>query len=209
MPPSFLPLAAATSLEAAGAAIEHAIALIQGAYVRAPTLMLALTALLVLPGVALISAGAQVARGYRRRRAALRTAERGADPGALIGDLPDATGLPVRSQAWLTVERAGGTVALTGQVVRMGRHRDNDIRLTDRSVHRHHAVIERTPDETFVIADVSGKGGSGVLVNGLRTERAQLSDGDVIALGRARLRFETIRHEDIPAGSAHPVEVEG
>jgi pSer/pThr/pTyr-binding forkhead associated (FHA) protein len=81
-------------------------------------------------------------------------------------------------------------VALAGQVIRIGRHADNDVRLSDRSVHRHHAVIERTPDEAFVIRDVSGKDGNGVRVNGERTERAKLADGDVIELGRAKLRFE-------------------
>jgi pSer/pThr/pTyr-binding forkhead associated (FHA) protein len=55
-------------------------------------------------------------------------------------------------------------------------------------VHRYHAVIERTSDETFVIRDVSGK--DGVRVNGELTARAQLADGDVIELGRAKLRFE-------------------
>jgi pSer/pThr/pTyr-binding forkhead associated (FHA) protein len=51
-------------------------------------------------------------------------------------------------------------------------------------------VIERTPDEAFVIADLSGKDGTGLRVNGERKERAQLADGDLIELGRSRLRFE-------------------
>ena len=78
----------------------------------------------------------------------------------------------------------------TGSNRRIGRHGDNDIRLADWSVHRHHAVIERTPEEAFVIADLSGKDGSGLRVNGERKERAELSDGDLIELGRSRLRFE-------------------
>jgi len=80
---------------------------------------------------------------------------------------------------------------LAGQVIRIGRHEDNDIRLTDSSVHRHHAVIERTPEEAFVIIDISGKDGNGVRINGTRTAQAQLADGDVIELGRARMKFET------------------
>lgn len=182
-------------------------ALIQDAYGRAPTLVLALTALLILPGVALISVVTQVARRYGSQHAARRAASlRSADAGSFAGDMPDPGGLPVRSQAWLTVE--GGTMALTGQVVRIGRHRDNDIRLADRSVHHRHAVIERTPDEAFLIVDVSGKSGGGMRVNGQRADRVQLADGDVIELGRARLKFETIRHEDHPE-SPHPVEIEG
>jgi pSer/pThr/pTyr-binding forkhead associated (FHA) protein len=80
---------------------------------------------------------------------------------------------------------------LAGQVIRIGRHADNDIRLADASVHRYHAVIQRTAEEAFVITDVSGKDGNGVRVNGERLERAHLSDGDVIELGRARLKFES------------------
>jgi pSer/pThr/pTyr-binding forkhead associated (FHA) protein len=76
-------------------------------------------------------------------------------------------------------------------VIRIGRHEDNDIRLTDSSVHRHHAVIERTPEEAFVIIDISGKDGNGVRINGARTAQAQLADGDVIELGRAKMKFET------------------
>ena len=60
-----------------------------------------------------------------------------------------------------------------------------------RAVHRYHAVIERTPDEAFVITDLSGKDGNGVRVNGERQSRAQLADGDVIELGRTRLKFES------------------
>lgn len=203
-----LPLAAATPLEGMGTVVAQTFALIEGAYLSAPTLMLALTALLILPAVALISAASQLARRHRSRRAARLAAERSAETGSLPGDMPDPAGLPMRSQAWLTVDGAG-TVAVAGQVARIGRHRDNDIRLADRSVHRHHAVIERTPDEAFLITDVSGKDGGGVRVNGQRTERVQLSDGDVIEIGRARLKFETIRHEDIHLGSRHPVEIEG
>ena len=104
-----------------------------------------------------------------------------------------ATGLPAwPSQAWLTIEGKGhGTMPLAGQTVRIGRHEDNDIRLTDSSVHRYHAVIERTPEEAFVITDLSGKDGNGVRVNGARTAQARLADGDVIELGRMKLKFES------------------
>jgi hypothetical protein len=199
MPLLFVPLAAPA---AARALIEQPLAMIQEAYLRAPTLVLALTALLVLPAVALISVATHTVRGYRSRRAAVRSA------GAVTGDVPDAAGLPMRSQAWLTVDGVG-TVALVGQAARIGRHRDNDIRLADRSVRRRHAVIERTPDEAFLIVDVSGRNGGGVRVNGQRTERVQLSDGDVIELGRARLKFETIRSEELPMASRLPVGIQG
>ena len=58
-------------------------------------------------------------------------------------------------------------------------------------MHRYHAVIERTAEEAFVITDLSGKDGGGMRVNGEKLSSAQLSDGDLIELGRARLKFES------------------
>jgi len=181
---------AAGTLETLESLVGQGFALVGGAYQRAPVVVLVLSALLVLPMVALISFAAHARTRSRSSRAALRAAQRRAQSGSLINETP--AGTPTwPSQAWLTIEgRPGGTMPLAGEVIRIGRHEDNDIRLTDRSVHRHHAVIERTPDEAFVITDVSGKNGNGVRINGERTARAQLADGDMIELGRAKLRFE-------------------
>jgi hypothetical protein len=203
MPLLFLSLVAPVALDVS-ALIGQAFTLVQGAYLRAPTLVLALTAMLILPAVAVISVATRAVQRYRSRRATRR------DAGTISvsGDMPDTAALPMRSQAWLTIDGVG-TVALAGQVARIGRHRDNDIRLADRSVQRRHAVIERTPDEAFVIVDVSGKVGGGVCVNGQRTERVQLADGDVIELGRARLKFETIRSENLLMAARRPVGIEG
>ena len=38
---------------------------------------------------------------------------------------------------------------------------------------------------------VSGRDGNGIRVNGARQSQAQLTDGDVIELGRTRLKFES------------------
>jgi len=204
MPLLSLPLAALAGLDGVSALIGQAFALFQGAYLRAPTLVLALMALLILPAVALISVATRAIQGYRSRRAARRSAD--TDGGA--GDMLDAAGLPMRSQAWLTVDGVG-TVALAGQVARIGRHRDNDIRLSDRSVSRRHAVIERTPQEAFLVIDVSGQAGAGLRVNGQRTERVQLADGDVIELGRVRLKFETVLADEFDVVTSRPVAIEG
>jgi hypothetical protein len=184
---------AAGSQETLGSLVAWALALIAEAYLRAPMLWLALSALLVLPMVALISLAVRAGRRRRSRHSALRAARPASEPGNVTEEMSAATGVPATQQAWLTLEgKPSGPVALSGQVIRIGRHADNDLRLADRSVHRHHAVIERTVDEAFVIKDVSGKDGNGVRVNGERTERARLADGDVIELGRAKLRFENV-----------------
>jgi hypothetical protein len=183
---------AAGTLETFTSLIGQGFALIEGAYQRAPALVLILSALLILPVVALLSLATRARIRSRSRQAALRAAQRRAQAGSLIKETPAQAGLAAWPlQAWLTIQgQPSGTLPLAGQVIRIGRHEDNDIRLADRSVHRYHAVIERTPDEAFVITDVSGKDGNGVRINGERTARSRLADGDVIELGRARLRFE-------------------
>lgn len=195
-----LPFAAVASVAAVLAAgipeaiqslIEQGVALVGGAYARAPVLVLVLSALLVLPAVALVSLAAHARARSRTRQAALRAAERRARAGGLIRDEAPAGSPTWTQQAWLTIEgRPGSTMPLAGEMIRIGRNEENDIRLADRSVHRYHAVIERTAEEAFVITDVSGKNGNGVRVNGERTRQAKLADGDLIELGRARLRFE-------------------
>jgi hypothetical protein len=130
--------------------------------------------------------------GRQRRHAALRAAQLRAWDAEPAEDMPTAEAMALWShEAWLTVEGTGaGTLPLDTRRMRIGRHRDNDVPLADAAVDRYHAVIERTPEAAFVIVDVSGKDGSGVRINGERQARAQLFDGDVIELGRTRLKFE-------------------
>lgn len=184
---------AASFLEAAESIFMQGLALLEAGYDRAPALMLVLSALLVLPMVALVSFTLQKSVRSKANRAALRAAQRRAQTG---GDwtregLSGTTIPALQSQAWLTIEGGrAGTVPLAGQTIRIGRHEDNDIRLADSSVHRYHAVIQRTGEEGFVITDVSGKEGNGIRINGARQAQAQLVDGDLIELGRAKLKFE-------------------
>lgn len=74
-------------------------------------------------------------------------------------------------------------------MVRIGREEDNDVRLTDPTVHRYHAVISRSADVGYVVSDLSSSDGNGVIVNGEKIRRQRLKDGDVITLGTAKLTF--------------------
>lgn len=74
-------------------------------------------------------------------------------------------------------------------LMRIGREPDNELVLTEPTVHRYHAAIERTLDAGYVITDLSGDKGNGVLVNARRITKAQLGDGDEIRLGAAVLGF--------------------
>ncbi len=74
-------------------------------------------------------------------------------------------------------------------LVRIGREEDNDVQLVHKTVHRYHAVIERTPESEFVITDVSGADGNGVRVNGELVQRQRLRGGEMIDIGRTQLKF--------------------
>jgi len=170
--------------------------LIETGYQRAPVLIIVLSALLLLPLVALASFFVQRAARRKSERAAIDAISRKAESAQWPGEMPAGVSrsIPVRlHEAWLVIGESGDqTLPLGLQVTRIGRQLDNDIRLVDPSVHRYHAVIERTSGDEFVITDLSGKEGNGVRINGERQEKAHLVDGDVIELGRTRLKFESV-----------------
>jgi len=176
--------------------VERARGLLTEGYQRVPALVVILSALLILPAVALVSWFVQATRRRKARRSAVRAARRRAQARTRTRATtvaPIARSIPAwPSQAWLTIDDGKtGTLPLQGQTVSIGRHEDNDIRLPDAAVHRYHAVIERTSNAEFVITDLSGTGGNGVRVNGERQARAQLLDGDLIELGRTKMKFES------------------
>lgn len=87
------------------------------------------------------------------------------------------------------VDEGYDALPLTGRMLRIGRHEENDVRLADKTVHRHHAVLQLTGEQGYTITDLSGTEGNGVLVNSERVTQARLRDGDIIELGAVKLRF--------------------
>jgi hypothetical protein len=69
----------------------------------------------------------------------------------------------------------------------LGRHKNNDIVITDPKVSSFHARIDRTEDG-FVLVDLKSRNGS--YVNGHRIESALLQTGDEVRLGAARLAYK-------------------
>jgi hypothetical protein len=105
---------------------------------------------------------------------------------------------PLSPQAFLTADQfsqghAPWAVPLSHDLLRIGRHQENDIRLEDKTVHRYHALLHRSPDGDFLIRDLSGQTGNGVYVNGSRIEQTALQPGDLVELGAVRLRFQQQR----------------
>lgn len=172
-------------------------ALLATAYERAPVLVVVMAALLIIPVTALVGL---LAHGMRLRWLRGRRRTPAADVLASFRGKPLETATPEAAlwpqSAWLEVEggQGGATRLLLPRaqgLVRIGRHEDNDIRLPYSTVHRHHALIHRTPAADFVIMDLSGHEGNGVVINGEKRVEARLAPGDTIVLGDARLRFDS------------------
>lgn len=158
---------------------------------RAPALMFVLSALLMLPLIAVGSLLVRKAARASARRQGLQQAAELAASAKTESETALVT-LPVRRpRARLARDgKSVGALPPPGALIRIGRHQDNDIRIPDKTVHRFHALIHRTEDAGFVITDLSGHDGNGVRVNGTRLTEARLADGDVIELGKVQLTFE-------------------
>ena len=76
---------------------------------------------------------------------------------------------------------------LNGEVIRIGRHPDCEIRLKDASVSRFHAQISDNKNGTFVIRDLDSK--NGVRIFFRRVSSSILADGDILYVGNVGLRF--------------------
>ncbi|MSP18119.1 MAG: FHA domain-containing protein [Bdellovibrionales bacterium] len=93
----------------------------------------------------------------------------------------------------------GRVFELTIDKVSLGREDSNDIIISDESVSRVHAKIERNSQGTFFISDNNSK--NGVIVNGLKTEHVSLNHADIIQLGHFVFRFR------IPGQSSSQIKI--
>ena len=84
------------------------------------------------------------------------------------------------------IDGDGDIVHLLGRRTTVGRGPGNDIQLDQSFVSRHHAILIAGPNQT-VIEDLRST--NGVLVNGQRVRRCVLNDGDVVLIGKTKLRF--------------------
>ena len=87
------------------------------------------------------------------------------------------------------VKEGGGETSypLTRDTYTLGRHRNNDIVVSDPKVSSFHARFDRTL-EGFVLVDLRSRNGS--FVNSKRVDAAVLQDGDEVRLGTARMRYK-------------------
>jgi len=95
------------------------------------------------------------------------------------------------AKARVTVQKGatkGKTYPLVGKVVSMGSGPENNIRIMDGAVSGKHAGVA-IDDNKFEIVDLNSK--NGVLVNGKKTPRRFLRNGDIITLGMTEFKFES------------------
>ncbi|MCU0977117.1 MAG: FHA domain-containing protein [Steroidobacteraceae bacterium] len=79
---------------------------------------------------------------------------------------------------------------LAGERISVGRTPDNELQLDEVWMSRHHAVLRLGANAT-VVEDAGST--NGVFVNGRRVRRELLRDGDEVAFGKARFRFQVHR----------------
>jgi pSer/pThr/pTyr-binding forkhead associated (FHA) protein len=89
---------------------------------------------------------------------------------------------------YLEVQGAGRTllIPIVSDVIHIGRGLSADLRLDESSVSRRHAILVPRVSGARVLDDRSS---NGTFVNGRRVQQADLSDGDVIVVGRVVLRY--------------------
>jgi len=95
---------------------------------------------------------------------------------------------PVRPGRYVEIQGPGRTllIPLAGEVMHIGRGLSAALRLDDTSVSRRHAILVPRPAGARILDDRSS---NGTFVNGRRIQQADLSNGDVIVIGRVVLRY--------------------
>lgn len=98
--------------------------------------------------------------------------------------------LPDTGAAFLVdVDRPSVIFPIKETTAKLGRHPENDVVLTDPTVHRHHAVLTKGLGKAFHLQDLSPPHGNGIWVNGKRAREADVVPGDLVELGEMRLRY--------------------
>jgi hypothetical protein len=98
--------------------------------------------------------------------------------------------LPSISPAWLAIEEPGlpdKRFEIKEAVTSIGTGADNDIVLKDKAVSRHHVKI-RIEGQRYFIYDLAST--NGTKVNGRKTTKKSIKEGDDIEIGHTRMTFK-------------------
>lgn len=96
---------------------------------------------------------------------------------------------PVGSLFFTHGERAGQEIPLTRDTFFIGRSKNNNLSLNDKSASRKHAVINMLEGE-YIISDLNSL--KGTYVNGKKIEEVTLKPGDIINIGENRMQFRLV-----------------
>jgi len=78
-------------------------------------------------------------------------------------------------------------IRLQTRVVKIGRRPDNDVVVTDLGVSKQHAELRMSPTGTYQIIDLGSH--NGTYVNGVRVNQAEITESDIVSIGRATFRL--------------------
>lgn len=119
-----------------------------------------------------------------------------AEPTVRDGEVGDDTSLLITSdekrlvaQLVISDDADARRFSLTDTEYLVGRHRDNNIQITDLGVSGFHARIFRSGDG-YAIEDLKSR--NGIWINGTRVFHATLRNGDLVRLGATDLKFEVV-----------------
>ncbi len=117
-----------------------------------------------------------------------------------FGNAQDGQVLSFEPQAPQAADESGVSIFLPGvdreptsriplqtQVVKIGRRPDNDVVVTDLGVSKQHAELRRSPAGRYQIIDLGSH--NGTYVNGIRVNEAELTEDDIVSIGRATFRL--------------------
>lgn len=93
------------------------------------------------------------------------------------------------SPALLQSLEGNAQFSLSKKHMLVGRDPACDIRLSDPTVHRRHAMLHREADGGYVVVDLKDLSGNGVFINDERVVKYRLNPGDTIRFGHTSLRF--------------------
>ena len=150
-------------------------------YRESPALTLGVGAALSLPALATSGVLVRLLFGRRGKHHAV------SDQPATVRTRPQSTW---RQSAWLEFTQSSVARHRIGPgITRIGRETDNDLCISDPTVHRYHAVLEQTPDTEYLITYIGDPDRAGLLVDGKRVDRCRLRGGEILEIGAIRLRF--------------------
>jgi pSer/pThr/pTyr-binding forkhead associated (FHA) protein len=89
-------------------------------------------------------------------------------------------------------------IALDSPIIHIGRGLAADVRIEDAHVSRRHAIIAHRAEGVRVLDDRSS---NGTHVNGQPVTVSQLTDGDVLRVGRVAFRYVEVK----PGSKRHPL----